>query len=500
MRVENHARPEFGPEDLPLSRAQLRVRETWQATVGNWRGDHSSPSSGPHYRYLWEWDGRKNIVNNARRGDPDRAVTEFMALERHCDPLTGFRPNKIFATAARKTWRDYPEAWTFNDNRVGTSYTQPPLAAWAAMEVYRAFTAQGREDEGLTFLARVYGSAEAGRCSGLRGTYAYFINHRQNSPDDVLVGIVHPNETGRDSDEANKPWLAKGTGRPNPVRQWLYMQKLGHQLGRLGRDPAGRRIDWLPERTRQRYWVNDVMFNSMYAHNVRYLAGIAQLLCGSTDDEEARQQYAEDAERYGELAIAVEEQILTRMWNPADGFFFNLDQDGEQIPVRSITGLFPLILGNIPTGQFVPLLEKLQSPEWFATPYPIPSHPVCSEFYSPAPSWFEGTFTPPWSGPVWVSMNHHVIEEGLVPRALAHADARGEGREEAAHGPELARRTLSVAGRIARATVNLLARNIRAMECYSPLTGEGARVEDFMWSNLGLHLDNYEAAAARLAT
>jgi hypothetical protein len=494
MHDESYPRPAFGPDDLPLSLEQMHARETWQATVGNWRGDHSSPSSGRHYQYLWEWDGRKNIVNNARRGEPDRAMVEFLALERYCDPLTGFRPNKIFATAPRKTWRDYPEAWNFNDNRVGSSYTQPPLAAWAAIETYRSFRSQGREDEGLAFLRRVYGTAEPHSHSGLRGGYAYFIDHRQNGPDDPLIGIVHPNETGRDSDEANKPWLVSGTGRPNAVREWLYMQKLGHELGRLGRDPAGRRIDWIPEQTRQKYWVNDVMFNAMYAHNIWYLADIADLLHDSSDDGRARAQYAEDAGTYRGLAADVEKHVLTRMWNRAQGFFFNLDQRGEQIPVTSITGLFPLMLRSISKEQLISLLDKLERADWFATPYPIPSHPACSEFHSPDPAWFEGTFTPPWSGPVWVSMNHHQVEEGLVPRALGYADPQ---REET-YDLGLARRAMAVAGRIAGKTLELLAMNDRTMECYSPTTGKGQRVRDFMWSNLGLHLDNYAAAAVRI--
>jgi hypothetical protein len=236
------------------------------------------------------------------------------------------------------------------------------------------------------------------------------------------------------------------------------------------------------------------MFNAMYAHNLWYLADIADLLRDDSDDEAVRQRYADDAGRYREIASDVEKQVLTRMWNRSEGYFFNLDERGEQIPVKSITGLFPLLLTSISKEQLVSLLDKLESPEWFATSYPIPSHPACSEFHSPDPSWFEGTFTPPWSGPVWVSMNHHQVEEGLVPRALGYADAR----HAETYDLGLARRTMAVAGRIAGQTRALLAMNDRTMECYSPTTGEGQRVRDFMWSNLGLHLENYEAAAVRL--
>ena len=55
------------------------------------------------------------------------------------DPVTGFIPNKIFATAPGKTWRDYPEVLNFNRPEIGTSYAQPPLEAWAAWEMYEAY-------------------------------------------------------------------------------------------------------------------------------------------------------------------------------------------------------------------------------------------------------------------------------------------------------------------------------------------------------------------------
>lgn len=491
MSVEKFSTPEFDANQ-PLTDEQLRERESLIMDETNWREDHSVPSAGEHYRYLWKWDSLKAVVINARRGKPDQAKTEIITMEKYRDRSTGFMPNKVFATTDRKTWRDYPEAWTFNNNKVGSSYSQPPIAAWSAMETYKSFKDQNREDEGLQFLQEIYGTAEEGNYTGLQGEHAYFINHRQNSKGDPLIAIVHPNETGRDSDEANKPWLQVKSEGPGAMLEWLRMQKLGHDLGQLGRDPENERVDWIPEQVRQKYWVNDVMFNAMHASNLRYLADVAGLLADKSTDYQAKHQYHEDISKYQQVADAVESEILQRMWNDEQGFFYNLDDKGNQIPVDSITGLFPLMLENISQEQASSLLDKLEDPEWFNTPYPIPTHAARSERYDTNPDWFKRTFNPPWSGPVWISANHLIVEEGLVPRAEDYADPRRK-----VFAPELAKRALENAGVVADKTKELLAINPKSMECYSATSGQGMRVQDFMWSNIGLHFEKYQAARQR---
>lgn len=475
----------FRPDE-PLSDQQLMARETWMMTEGNWRGDHYAPSVGEHYRYLWLWDELKGAVINARRGDPDRARLGITTLLGHEDPATGFLPNKIFATQKHKTWRDYPEAWNFNNNRIGTSYTQPPLGAWAALETYMSFTNLGREDEGAQFLQSIYGSTENGNHHGLQGMYAYFVNYRQNSPEDRLAGIVFPNETGRDSDEASKPWLVcPATRSYNPKREWLQMQKLGWDLGRLGRDPKGKRIDWLPEQVRSRYWVNDVMFNTMYAANLRNLADIADILFEHSNASHGQHQYALDRIVYRSIADDVEREILERMWDPIERYFYNLDQQGNKIPVDSVTGMFPLMLEGINETQTLALLDKLEDPTWFNTPYPVPTHAVRSPFFDPDPTGFKNQFTPQWSGPVWTDVNHFIVEQGLVERSRDF--------------PDHATRMLGRAGIIADKTRELIAGEATCREYYSPVTGTGMRVKHFMWTNIGLHFENLEALTQEAA-
>ncbi len=292
------------------------------------------------------------------------------------------------------------------------------------------------------------------------------------------------------------------------------MQWLGIKLGRRGRDPRMKRserilrklgwnvntepeterIDWIPEQVRDTYWVNDVMFNAMHANNLRYLADIGCILAETTDDIEQQERYTTDAEYYDSVAGDVEKEILGRMWDPEKKYFYNLDRDGNQIPVDSVTGLFALLLENISTEQTEALLEKLENPEWFGTECPIPTHAARSEFYDPEPKGFKNTFTPQWSGPVWIDVNHIIVEEGLVPRAETLAD-----HESRRHNPKLAKRLLARAAIIATSTQEQLANDVKTMEYYSPKKpGRGMRVADFMWTNLGLHFEKLQKAEATL--
>lgn len=468
-------RPEFTNGDMPLSLDQLVARERWMMESGNWKGDHSVPSTGDHYRYMWRWDSTKAMVINARRDDPRRAMTELNTLLQFVDEDTGFIPNKIFATAEGKTWRDYPEAWNFNRRDIGTSYAQPPLEAWAAWEIYESFNRLGLSSEGQLNLAGTYDS--------LKRSYEYFATYRQNSPEDPLVGIVHPNETGRDSDEACKPWLAFSSKIISPQREWLEMQKFGYEIGKLGHSD---RTDWDPTVVRQKYWVNDVMFNVLYAQNLRYMSDIAMELDRLSDDDDISEKYHDDAISFAKLAAQVDAAIREKMWDSDEQFFFNLDKDGRKIPVESVSGLFPLLLDDIDSEQMLSLVEALEDDSRFNTNFPIPSQSQRSRFYTPDPTGFRNKFTPQWSGPVWLDMNHLIVEEGLVKQAELF--------------PEHRARLLGRAVYIAATAHTLLANEPRTMEYYSPNTGKGMRVADFMWSNIGLHFEKTKETLHRYSS
>jgi hypothetical protein len=252
-----------------------------------------------------------------------------------------------------------------------------------------------------------------------------------------------------------------------------------------------KRIDWIPEQTRAMYWVNDVMFNAMHSHGMHTLSDIATILSLAADDAQQQERYAQDTLTYQKLAEDSAHEILDRMWDAKTGFFYNLDMHGQQIPVKSITGLFPLILKGIGHHQATALIEKLEDETWFNTPFPIPTHAVCSEFFDPEPSGFKNAATPQWSGTVWKDMNHILDEQGIVPRIIDFTNAKHDS-----YDPVLAGRALKLGMHIAAKSRELLAGNAACMEYYGAISGTGMRVEHFMWSNLGLHFEKL----GRLAT
>jgi hypothetical protein len=132
------------------------------------------------------------------------------------------------------------------------------------------------------------------------------------------------------------------------------------------------------------------------------------------------------------------------MWDPRSNFFYNLDQDGHQISVQSITGLYPLLYDKLPADKATALLAKMNDPEWFDTPFPIPTHPRSSRHYDPHYFRKEG---PDWKGPVWINMNHLLVEEGLVTQARRFLDTTSTD-----YNPELGEAFLEKAIDIAEKT------------------------------------------------
>jgi hypothetical protein len=381
------------------------------------------------------------------------------------------------------------------------------------METYQSFQRQGKFADAKNFLKEMYGTAEPGNYNGLRGETAYFLNHRQNSENDPLIFNTHPNETGRDYDSALGPkrqilpGKGKTVGLINTGIVWVKMNGIpglreksqafkgfNQKLAELGKDPQEQRRDWLPEKVRDKYAVNDVMFNAMHALNLDYTAQIARELSRLTHDRKEKAKYDLEANVYEKEAMRVKIEILRQSWHEQQPktrmlqrkdkqgtFFYNIGKDGDQIPVTSITGLFPLLLDNLPSDKAEVLLDRIEDPEWFATPFPLPTHPKNSEHYDPHYRRKEG---PDWQGPVWIIMNHFLVEEGLVKQAERTAKSN----------PNLSKRCMDAAEKIVEKTEELLSINNAVWEQNDPETGKGQRVKDFMWPNLGNHFDKFYKA------
>lgn len=499
----------FERAEPPLSRQQMIDRETWMMEIANIREDTDnlrySPSADDHYDgWEFKWDGDASESDNARRGDPDKSRKQLFTREKFRDKNTGYMANKfrVPGISEGKDSYSWPESTFYNDPDQ-SSYTQPSLMGWAVKETYKSFQRLGRDDDANEFLDKIYGTAEPGNYTGLRGEAAYFLNHRRTDVDNPLIFNIHPNETGRDYDSAlgfRGVDILPGNGEivtfVKTGARWARMQQFGRSMGKKGKDPKGERPDWIPEQVRKKYAVNDVMFNVLFVRNLRDTADVARTLAELKPDDKA--EYDRQAADYECYADEIEAAILTKMWYENTGpkdkketFFYNTNvkRKDKQINVKSITGLFPLLLDGAEPEQIEVLLDRMKDPEWFATPYPLPSHPTNSKYYDPHNRRKEG---PNWQGPVWIIANNLIVERGLVRQAKRFLRPGSE------YDLQLARRCIEAAGPVVEKTEDLLSINKDAWEFYDPETGQGRRVRHFMWSNLGLHFENYYDLKERL--
>src|SRR3989344_5872070 len=282
-----------------------------------------------HYPHNYLWDSWFIAIIFAHFNEPNLAAMQITATLDGQKP-NGFIPNMRF-NPQDKSRRFTPERFTFMDWSFGSDYTQPPLLAQAVWETYQSYKRNGLQIEGKKFLQITYPSTSQ--------LYEYFSLYRQNSRESVLVGIIHPHETGRDSDptydyirQPRIPYNSNKRGRfmrnltclANTALDYANIMRLNLKL---------RNVGWDTTKARKIFWANDVMFNCIYAQNLTYLAKVAGEL-----------MHKKDAASYKALSQKVQKQIHTLMWNRQDLRYYALDNKKNPTKTISISNLFPIIL------------------------------------------------------------------------------------------------------------------------------------------------------------
>lgn len=413
-------------------------KEKWQTV--------STPPDREHYPHTFLWDSAFHTIVYAHYGFSDAAATEIGAVLAGQDE-SGFIPNMTFGPGRRFD----PERRTFNNPEKSSDYTQPPLLAHSALATFKSFESSGRGGEGIQFVKNIFGSLDK--------FYEYFEKYRKN-PDTGLIGVIHPHETGRDSD----PTFDFSKFRfPQPpigaplVRGIVDKINTGADyFGALKINLKHKKNKWDNASARGVFWVEDVMFNAIYAQNLRYMATLAQR-GGNTEKEVS----------YNSMADSTEEAILNNLWDGETQTFKALNPTGK-IDTLSVSNLFPVVLDSVAEHQVEGILHLLSDPKKFNTEYPIPSVAVDNKAYDPQAS--EKRL---WRGPVWMNMNWY-ITMGL----LKQRDRFAGTNEGLSRGLNL--RALNIARKSAK-----LVNEQGYREFYSPRDGKGMRVKNFGWSTLG---------------
>ena len=147
---------------------------------------------------------------------------------------------------------------------------------------------------------------------------------------------------------------------------------------------------------------------TVYAHQLfRALARVARELEREGDEAEWRAL----ADRGGDA-------ILRHMWSPQARLF--TDVDGRTVadtPVRTgvkaAVGFYPMLTGLVDDARLDAMMDHLEDPRTFGTPFPLPSSSVDDPRFSAEGIWRGKRRNCPWNGRVWPMTTSHVVE-GLL--------------------------------------------------------------------------------------
>ncbi|WP_046729877.1 MGH1-like glycoside hydrolase domain-containing protein [Streptomyces humi] len=440
------------PPAVPNDPASVHVTAA-RVLDGNWTGTSTVPSR-QLYPHQWSWDSAF-VAIGLRHLSPLRAQTELETLLaaqwgdgriphivfNPSVPLDAYFPSPDF-------WRSSTAGRAAGAPRtVQTSgIVQPPVHALATWLVHLA-------DPGLSrarsFLAGVYPRLAA---------WHRYLLHRRDLGGGGLVSVVHPWEQGMDNSPCWDAPLARVT--PAPARSFRRAD-LDHgaaedrptdlDYGRYVRLATDYRDAGYADRARE-FAVEDPAFNALLIASEHALARIARELGATGTARHARA---------GRLTAA----LVDRLWDPEREIFLCRDlRGGGLIPERSVSGLVPLLLPELPRETATALVRTLTGPHFGTASRLVPSYDLLGEAFDPHRY---------WRGPAW-SNTGWLLERGLREhgeRARADALAEAVVRTAAASG---------------------------FAEYVDPHTGEACGAAGFSWT-AALALDLHHGRQARAA-
>jgi hypothetical protein len=168
---------------------------------------------------------------------------------------------------------------------------------------------------------------------------------------------------------------------------------------------------------------------------------------------------------------------IAGLWDEEAGFFFDRDPKAKRlVPVRVVTGFYPLLTDLPEPEQIGRLLDALEDPQDFGLPFPVPSVSKQDPLFDPDARWKDVRRVCPWNGRSWPMTNSHVFE-GLL---------RTSERDDLS--PELRERCRARAAALLDRTVAMLSGEghgpgPHSYEHYHPVTGRPCRyrgVDDYL--------------------
>ncbi|MEO8359874.1 MAG: trehalase family glycosidase [Vicinamibacteria bacterium] len=414
--------------DAMLQRVEALYERNRQRGTAAWCGhdyDFVCPSTGT-YPFQWFWDSCFHAIVLARY-DMVRARSEIRSLLQN-QPDDGFVGHVTFwqREAFEEMLKEYSIAYR-------TPYLsdciQPPLLAEALFAITRGEGGQEVLNDLLPKVQKYYDWLD-----------------RMRDPDrDGLIAILQPDESGLDHIPKYDKYL--GVAIPNRDEFTLAWQRAVGSYAEMQRDH-----DKMFEA--DRFVVEDVLVNTIYAENQRVLAEL---------HEEAGDQ-ASAATMHARAAKTVD-ALVKKCWDSKTGLFFDLaGKREEQLNVSTVTSLMPILLPDLPRDMVEALARHIADPKEYAAAYPIPSAALNEPLYMKASDDHpEIDSKLLWRGPSWINTNWYI--------------ARGLRR----HG------FVDLARTIEDKSAELIEKG-GFREYYDPYDGDGFGAHAFSWTALVLNM------------
>lgn len=412
----------------------------------NDRGLYTIPAHGL-YPHQWLWDSCF-VALGWRHLDIERAKMEIMSLLRG-QWKNGMVPHMVFTSGKayqhdHNVWRSWVSPFAPDD--VFTSgITQPPMLAEAIVRIGEKLDLIERR----SWYRQVFPALLQ---------YHTWLYADRDPHGEGLTLQIHPWETGLDN---SPPWMYELHEHLLPW--WIRILQKTHLetvTGWFRRDtrfvPREQRFtntDVLAIYDAQRrlrrkaydidrvldhslFAIEDLAFNSILVRANEQLLTIAKSIRATVPPELLK-------------SIELTRKTLEELWDPYTEQYYSRDfVTHKLIKVPSIAALLPLYAGTISKERAATLVKSLENEHIFGPPFPVPSAPLNSPWFSPDRY---------WQGPTWFNTNWLIID-GLKRYGYhAHAEALIEGSLE-------------------------LVKNGQFNEYFNPLSGKPLGAPNFSWT------------------
>ncbi|MFI9638982.1 MGH1-like glycoside hydrolase domain-containing protein [Micromonospora sp. NPDC051925] len=354
----------------------------------NWEHDHTVPSR-TLYPHQWSWDSAFIAVGLAHVR-PDRAWRELRSLFA-AQWADGRVPHIVFHPALPVgSYFPGPQFWasTVADGApaVATSgIVQPPVHAPAAWLVHR----RAPSEASVRQLRRLYPRLVAQQ---------RYLTTRRDLGGGGLACLVHPWESGLDNSPA---WDAPLAAVPADLAVMRAYRRHDTAQAAVAHRPTdldyARYVALVGSYRRRAYVDADLtdrhpflvecpLFNAALGAAEHALARIADVV-------------GADPGPHRDRAARITRAVVDRLYDPVTGAFHPRDlRTGRLLPVRTVLGLLPLILPDLPPRQVDAVLAEACSPRFGLAARmarPLPSHDRTAPDFEPVRY---------WRGPAWLNI------------------------------------------------------------------------------------------------